>query len=327
MNAEALAGWLPIRAYWRENRPWLDWCYLGTERFREPFFEQTLGVVVRQPFQAVFRHQTSIEFLGEFASRVACPEPTGFIFHMSRCGSTLITQMLAALPCNLVLSEPGPIDWLLRSRLQKESIPAEERMVWFQGLVRALGQKRTPELRHYFIKFHSWHVVELAFIRRAFPNVPWIFVERDPVEVMVSHQRQRGAQMLPGAIDPRFLGLENTEWPTLSRDEFCARALGKICQAVVDQPGVVPDELVHYEELPEAVIARILPWFHVSFAEPELDTMRSAAQFHAKNPKVHFVADRESKQAEATSDLRRWADQWATPAYRRLEDLRTRRGH
>ena len=33
-------------------------------------------------------------------------EPTGFIFHESRVGSTLVANMLASIPANLVYSEP-----------------------------------------------------------------------------------------------------------------------------------------------------------------------------------------------------------------------------
>ena len=40
--------------------------------------------------------------------------PSGFIFHMSRCGSTVISQMLAALAEHVVVSEAGPIDALAR---------------------------------------------------------------------------------------------------------------------------------------------------------------------------------------------------------------------
>ena len=36
-------------------------------------------------------------------------DPTGFIFHLARCGSTLVSQMLAALPEHIVLSE-APAD-------------------------------------------------------------------------------------------------------------------------------------------------------------------------------------------------------------------------
>lgn len=35
-------------------------------------------------------------------------EPTGFVFHMSRCGSTLTANLMGASPYNLVYSESKP---------------------------------------------------------------------------------------------------------------------------------------------------------------------------------------------------------------------------
>jgi hypothetical protein len=88
--------------------------YLGARRFTDPFFAQTINPCVRHPADA-FRHQTPLENLGEIvASQPGC-RPTGFIFHMSRCGSTLLSQMLAAALENIVLSEAGPIDDILRA--------------------------------------------------------------------------------------------------------------------------------------------------------------------------------------------------------------------
>lgn len=35
-------------------------------------------------------------------------EPTGFVFHMSRCGSTLTANLIGSSPYNLVYSESKP---------------------------------------------------------------------------------------------------------------------------------------------------------------------------------------------------------------------------
>ena len=80
----------------------VDWGCLGKERFTDPLFEQTIDVCLRHPFNLLFRHQTPIELLGEVAATFPMVPPSGFIFHLSRCGSTLVSQMLAALPQNIV---------------------------------------------------------------------------------------------------------------------------------------------------------------------------------------------------------------------------------
>ena len=59
--------------------------------------------------------------LEELNERSAGLAPSLFLFHVSRCGSTLISQMLAALPQNVVISEAGPMDAILRSHLRNRA--------------------------------------------------------------------------------------------------------------------------------------------------------------------------------------------------------------
>src|SRR6185503_11157533 len=65
MNAAHLAGWVPVQVRWQQASPVVDWCYLGSRRFTEPFFEQTIHSCMGLPFNLLFQHQTSIEMLAE----------------------------------------------------------------------------------------------------------------------------------------------------------------------------------------------------------------------------------------------------------------------
>ncbi len=126
---------------------------------------------------------------------------------MSRCGSTLLSQMLAALPEHVVLSEAGPLDTVLQLHFREPSVTDEERIGLLRAMMSALGQPRTGRERRLFVKLDSWHTLHLPLIRRAFPGVPWIFLFRNPVEVLVSHRRLRGGQALPGVLPPELFGL------------------------------------------------------------------------------------------------------------------------
>ena len=86
-----LAGWAPIRVY-------------------------------REPFNLAFRRQTTLDDLGQMDAERGSMRPAGLIFHMSRCGSTLVGQMLAALENTVVLSEAGPIDRVLGASSRDASI-------------------------------------------------------------------------------------------------------------------------------------------------------------------------------------------------------------
>ena len=58
-------------------------------------------------------------------------------------------------------------------------------------MVSALGQERLGRETNYFIKFDSPTILALTFIRRVFSEVPWIFLYRDPEEVLISHVGKR----------------------------------------------------------------------------------------------------------------------------------------
>ena len=78
-------------------------------------------------------------------------------------------------------------------------------------MVAAFGRRRGGRERHYFIKLDSWHTLALPLFRRAFPSVPWVFLYRDPVEVLVSQMRQRGAQTVAEIIPPSFYGIDGSD--------------------------------------------------------------------------------------------------------------------
>lgn len=316
-------NWIPIRVYWQGTQPMVDWSYLGEIRFTDSFFEQTIERCLRHPFNLLFRHQTPIEILEEVETGPHL-KPTGFIFHMSRCGSTLVSQTLAALPQNIVLSEPGLVDTILRAQFRDPAATEERRIAWLRGIIAALGRPRNTEERHYFIKFDSWSAFDLPLIRRAFPEVPWIFLYRDPVEVMVSQVRSRGSQMVPGVIAPETLGLNLASIYTMSLDEYCARVLGQICTAAAEQLETGSGLAVQYRQLPEILFSSLLGFFNVAYTADELEQMRQATLRDAKNPWFEFQDDTQAKQSQVTEAMRALATEHIEPAYQRLEVLNQR---
>jgi hypothetical protein len=241
---------------------------------------------------------------------------------MSRCGSTLIAQTLAALPEQIALSEAAPIDMALRAHFRDPRIDDEQRATWLRWLISAYGQRRSPDEQRYFIKLDSWHTLFLPLIRRVFPNTPWIFVYRDPIEVLVSHTRQRGPQVMPGVIEPQLLGLDLAAIMQLSLDEYCAMALARICQAAADYQRHDPGLLLHYRQLPAAIWSILPAHVGVSYSAADRERMQQAAQLDAKNPVLPFADDTALKQRAATDTLRQLAERWLEPVYQQLEALR-----
>jgi hypothetical protein len=320
-------GWVPIRLVWngcgvRDGEAFVDWCWLGGERFTDPFFDGTIEMAQRRPFNRLFTHRTRIAELGSWYVASPGMAPAGFIFHMSRCGSTLVSQMLAALPENVVISEAGPLDRLARA----ESIPEAARAEWLRWMVSALGQKRSGLETRYFIKFDSPTVLALPSIRRAFPSVPWIFLYRNPEEVLISHLREPAPAMSPGFVaDFRAIDAPMDEVVSMRPEEYAARVIGRICECAaqgMDECGM----LVNYTQLPEAVWGNIARRFGVGFSPDEIARMRTVALHDAKRPRQRFQADGESKRLEASDAARAALARWISPHFDELERFRNAAG-
>lgn len=314
-------GWLPVRASWHAGQLYVHWSYFGEQRLREPFYESEIHRANFKPFNRLFRYSTPIAKLGEWLKVHPPLRAGGFIFHMSRCGSTLVSQMLAALASTVVISEPDPIDPVLRARRVRPDLSEDEQALWLRWMLGALGQPRCGDERHYFIKMDSWHTSALPLFRRAFPQVPWIFLYRDPVEVMVSQLRMPGSQMIPGSLDPTQYGVEIPDH-LQNPEDYCARMLAGICEPILQNYSKDKIVLVNYRQLPQAVWTTILPHFGVDFSDSDHAAMVEAARYDPKIPNSQFTPDGESKQQEATAEIRAAADEYVGHIYRRLEALR-----
>jgi len=142
---------------------------------------------------------------------------------------------------------------------------------------------------------------------------------RDPIEVLLSHQRQPAAQMYPGLINPQLLGLT---WPDLAGmppDEYCARVLAGVCQSALTQEPEGQSVFINYAQLPEAVENLLLPFFKIPCSPEELGEMRRAAEWDAKEPSVRFSADRTAKSREGGERLNQLATQWLETSFQQLK--------
>jgi hypothetical protein len=321
MSAESLQGWTPVRLYQSPEGPMVDWCRLGPARCTKSFFEQTVTETLRSPARMLFRRQTPAAVLENLDTLVPGIPPTAFVYHLSRCGSTLVAQMLASSPRNLVLSEPPPIDQVLGGWVPNDDATHSRRIAWLRGMVRALAQPRAGESRC-FIKFDSWHTLALPLIHAAFPDVPWIFLYRDPVEVLVSQQRQRGTQMIPGVMNPQFFGLDPATAQAMSLDEYGAHVLACIGDAALRFRGLGRGRLVNYRQLPAVLGESLGRFFGADFSPDELDRMRRASLANAKTPGLSYTDDTAAKQREATDQLRELAARHLAGIYAQSEALR-----
>ena len=293
-----VSGWTPTSVAFQDSRPVADWLWVGERRFTAPFFTDSIRECARLPFAGFLQRSAPLEM----AQDVETLAPSGFIFHMSRCGSTLVSRMFASLPRVKVISEAPPLDAILRAN----------RVPWLRWMIAALGQPQADGQTHYILKLDAWHIRSLPLVREAFPETPWIFLHRDPAEVAVSQFRSPGLLGAPGMMDPAVLGLEPQD-AGLDREQWCVRVLASLLESARAFAGDPKGVFVDYRELPRAVYHRIAPHFGLELDRREQELMEETSQFDAKRPSFEYRDDTESKQIEAGTRLRELVREWILP--------------
>src|ERR1700722_20548562 len=182
MEVAELARWTPIRFPLPGAAPGVDWADLSEARFVEPFFDQTVARWASGPRARPLGRARPAPLVA--LDNEPSLEPAGMIFHLSRCGSTLVSRLLGTLPGALVLAEPSPLNALLGlnpGRVEEATLVRLVRL-----LVRALGRCRHGDERNLVLKCTSWNVCRREILAAAFPETPWVWVQRDPAHVVAS---------------------------------------------------------------------------------------------------------------------------------------------
>ena len=311
-----LPGWLPAEVTTVDDHPVVTWLRFGRQRLTESFYDDSLPLTRRQPFNRLLSFRTPLADLEAWAASLPAVEPRGLIFHMSRCGSTLAAQMLAAPKAHVVVSEAAPLNAIVRL----EGVDETSKIALLRAMAAILGQARNPGEERCFFKLDCWHSLALPLFRRAFPDTPWVFLYRDPVEVMVSHVRRRGMQMVPSLVPPETFGIDLPDG--VPNEDYCARVLAAVCEGALAHYAIGGGRLVNYRQMPEALLTTLLPHFGVEASDAEVTAMRAATVRDAKIPEQAFTPDGEAKQEAATATLREICERRLGTVYRDLEALR-----
>src|SRR5215470_16817888 len=148
-------GWMPVDAVVVNGRPGLAWMDMTDARLTEPFFQQTVNRLRAEHPEREERF-TEFDALVQLEKTFDSVAPTGFIFHSSRCGSTLLSNACGAITDAIVLSEPPAVDKLIaRFITDADEQGTKEKLysIFLRGVVKALAQRRTGRERYLFIKF------------------------------------------------------------------------------------------------------------------------------------------------------------------------------
>ncbi len=302
---------LPVRAALHPTGLYFALRQIGAEELQDAFMQETIARI-SAPETIVHINKNDI---GKAAPDTA---PAGLIFHVARCGSTLISQLLKKHDNVVVYAEPLPVNEIL-------SPPHKWPRLELVAALRSLGAALARHARKpYVLKFSSWNTLFCDVLTEAFPNSPWILSLRDPIEVGVSLLREPPGWFRASAEPSRQLSkLVDPEGISKSPEEYVARLYGAFCKAA-GRLDAKRGKLVPYEALPAAVWDTVAPHFSLSIDSQQRHRMAEAARTYSKAPvgkAAEFAPDMAMKQAAASADLRQAIDSFARPELERLKKL------
>lgn len=310
---KAQPGLIPIGFDGHLNQ--ITWADLGTYHPYEGRFRDTLAAAQSLAARvsvasnvSAFRSPADIldNLLLDPQTLVA---PTAFIFGTSRCGSTLVTRALARCRSNLVYGEPALPDQAFRQF--GDCLPPRSA----QTLLRWLGRRRLAAHRSYFVKFSSITTHALSRVREAFPDVPCLFLYRDPLEVLVSLSTTPPAWFNLRAT-PAQNDLVAASGPAQSDVEFYAQVVRRTYQVALAQRG--PKwSMLNYANLTPSTLRDFLENSGCSYSEKDHAAMARVFASDAKVPfkNLAFHCDRGSKAARASDQVAASADALLTDVY------------
>ncbi|KAL7559795.1 hypothetical protein ACA910_019795 [Epithemia clementina (nom. ined.)] len=290
----------------------------------------------------------------------------GVVFHESRCGSTLVANLLQwhNPQENVVYSEsPPPVAVLntLGPYLEDHNSNDNDNYNhWTAQVLRdvmfLMSRTTNPHKRRVFFKIQSMGSWNLHLFRAAFggthhQNVPWIYVYRDPVEVLMSHLKggrqancvrsQRWPNTPPqiqrvlDTYTPR--SSSNTPPQSLSLPDYCAAHLASLTETAAHELSTARNNnhhhqdpkgnggiAVNYRSLPHALVDWIWPQvWNLTLDAEALQRIQAGSQSYSKGRGMRgqFVGDSQAKQEQASSDVKRAAETYLQPSYQALEHL------
>ncbi|GAK32975.1 hypothetical protein AQ1_00856 [alpha proteobacterium Q-1] len=284
------------------------WGDLGQHPFREWQYIFTIAELARaQAIGTAF--SCPVDILDQDDLFADSLYPSAFIHHVSRCGSTLTTKALARPAHHMMISQGAPLQrgfWaLITQNWQHRAEPTPTVLRRLRNLVLAMTRRRVGNERRAFVKFISWNVVYADLIAAAFPDVPGLFLYRDPIEVIASVKKETTAVLLTkGTAQGAFLsGLPVDIGKKLSDVDYLAACYAQYFEAVLGCKANL--SLVNYRDLGPNSFTQIIERGLGLFPDDhERLEMLEQFRYHSKddNNASRFEDDRKAKQMALTDE-------------------------
>jgi hypothetical protein len=265
-------GLIPIHIDIKKKE--IIWSDLGEYHFYEGFFNKSLAVYFNINKNKIITYSTDLEILLDNTLIMPFIYPSGFIFHLGRSGSTLLSKILARNRNHLMISEAAPLNqfWLIFGRI-KDFDKNENLKTIYKNLLLAILRRRLLSHTYSFIKFTSYNIHFFDFINSIFPDVPSIYLYKKPNDVISSFE-----QKPTGLLDLPKLTLESITG--LTNPDIVAIVNKQMTEALDIQESKL--KKVAYETLNPENLNSILKYFHIKTDNKQLKIMQSQFEFDSK---------------------------------------------
>ncbi|MFI8618460.1 sulfotransferase family protein [Acidovorax sp. NPDC077693] len=287
--AAGMAGiWLP-RSYHARGQH-LHWC-LPDGAPTEPFHDEYLSRCWQSTtLNQLITPRTSLRALAACARRVPRARPAGFILHLSRCGSTLLSGCLSELDEAAVFSE-SPV---LTEVLVDPALSPEEKRAGVESLIDVKASLFPG--RRVVIKWNAWDIFHARMLRSAYPTVPIVALVRDPVEILASHHAQAGRHM---SGDPSLAGVAPVFVVSANASvlEHRIRVLHGLMEGMLALPAEPHTTCIDYRQLNGNTVRQVAGMFGLRCDAQGQQRIAQRMQRNAKLPDIRFQPDRSAKAA------------------------------
>ena len=311
--------WLDVGDY-----PYKEWKFrYATQNYIEKY---GLGNCFTTDIQLLAREDMNID---------GTQAPAGFIFHMSKCGSTVIAKVLDQPPSQMVVKEATPLHenlWqYLTNNWQNPVAPTASNLRLIRNLIQLLGRFRINGQTAYFVRFRSWNIAFVEIIQQAFPETSSLFIYRDPVKVMASilNKPTTGLPRLNNSGAAAFITRRpREELEKMDALDYFTRFYKQYLHLALTQ--MRNTHYLNYRQLNKENIDQILRTaYHYTPTKADLPLMQAQFDTYSKDDSgtVRFVSDRKEKKKQVTAVMREAAKEHLMAMYQQLEDSELNLSH
>lgn len=291
---------LPIDIVWQDQHPLVLFGKIDADAIgSSPFWDVAIARNMRR---------TALVPLDSLPLDEGALGLAGGIHHMTRCGSTALLRQFHSLAGIVGLSEPF-IFYKLLSKASADTSLAHMRL---RRLVGAFRDGLAPIADRLVIKWPTLLCRSAVLLAEALPEVPMVFIYRNPEEVLASIEANPLGKVRSGA-DSLLQGPGENPTPNGACEgiELVAHILAANCRWIARAESV---QRLDFDELPAAGWRDVAPYFGFDLTQAQVAAMQAEAARDAKAPDNAFIPDSLRKRRTASTEAAQLAMEVLQPA-------------